>query len=238
MCAWTVEAGCDSSPGRASVRREGVASFFRRLAGCSLFGCAADLRRPRRKYLGGIVGRRTDFCDPVSVQLYTGADGLPDSGVHQLSEDDQGRVWIGTMGGLACLEDDRIRRWRPGTSHGVGHRLHGASLAREPEGKVIKGVGKEAQVIEVIKDNRYEEIKLYPDQEGGIKVGTSEGRFGRIEDDRFVVEKQGPVNCRVLLQIAKAPCGSVAMGQRLLCTITKMAISTRLTWPGWKPSLM
>ncbi len=87
------------------------------------------------------------------------------------------------------------------------HKVSALAIDREgqvwhgsPEGKVIKGVGKEAQVIEVIKDNCYEEIKLYLDQKGDIKVGTSEGRLGRIEDDRFIAEKQGPVNCRVVLQ--------------------------------------
>ena len=105
------------------------------------------------------------------------------------------------MGGLACLEDGRIRPVE------TGHKVSALAIDRQgqvwhgsPEGKVIKGVGKEAQVIEVTKDNHYEEIKLYLDQEGGIKVGTSEGRLGRIEDDRFIAEKQGPVNCRVVLQ--------------------------------------
>ena len=145
---------------------------------------------------GGLV-----FCDPVSVQLYTEADGLPDREVQQLSEDHQGRVWIGTMGGLACLEDGQIRPVE------TGNKVSALAIDREgqvwrgsPEGKVIKGVGKEAQVIEVTKDNRYEEIKLYLDQEGRIKVGTYDGHLGRIDDDRFIAEKQGPTNCRVVLQ--------------------------------------
>ena len=145
---------------------------------------------------GGLV-----FCDPVSVQLYTEADGLPDREVQRLSEDHQGRVWIGTMGGLACLEDGRIRPVE------IGNKVSELAIDREgqvwrgsPEGKVIKGVGKGAQVIEVTKDNRYEEIKLYLDQKRDIKVGTSEGRLGRIEDDRFIAEKQGPASCRVMLQ--------------------------------------
>ena len=151
----------------------------------------------------GLWGGGLVFCDPVSVQLYTGADGLPDREVHQLKEDHQGRIWIGTMGGLACLEDGRIR------SVETGHKVSALAIDRQgqvwhgsPEGKVIKGVGKDAQVIEVTKDNcyDYEEVKLYPDQEGSIKVGTSEGRLGRIEGDRFIAEKQGPVNCRVALQ--------------------------------------
>ena len=145
---------------------------------------------------GGLV-----FCDPVSVQLYTEADGLPDREVQQLSEDHQGRIWIGTMGGLACLEDGRIRPVETGNKVSeLAIDRQGQVWRGSPEGKVIKGVGKGAQVIEVTKDNRYEEIKLYLDQKRDIKVGTSEGRLGRIEDDRFIAEKQGPVNCRVMLQ--------------------------------------
>ena len=149
----------------------------------------------------GLWGGGLVFCDPVSVQLYTEADGLPDSGVHQLSEDHQGRIWIGTMGGLACLEDDRIRPVE------TGHKVTALAIDREgqiwrgsPEDKVIKGVGKEAQVIEVAKDHNAEEIMLYPDQEGRIRVGTSGGCLGRIEDDRFIAEQQGPDYCRVALQ--------------------------------------
>ena len=41
---------------------------------------------------------------------------------------------------------------------------------------------------------------LYPDQEGRIRVGTYDGHLGRIEDDRFIAEKQGPTNCRVAMQ--------------------------------------
>ncbi|MDE2705380.1 MAG: sigma 54-interacting transcriptional regulator, partial [Gemmatimonadota bacterium] len=145
---------------------------------------------------GGLV-----FCDPVSVQLYTEADGLPDREVQQLSEDHQGRVWIGTMGGLACLEDGRIRPVETGNKISelaidrAGEVWRGSS-----ENEVIKGVGKEAQVIEVAKNQNAEEIILYPDQDGRMRVGTTGGCFGRIEDDRFIAEKQGPTNCRIALQ--------------------------------------
>ena len=145
---------------------------------------------------GGLV-----FCDPVSVQLYTEADGLPDREVQRLSEDHQGRIWIGTMGGLACLEDGRIRPVE------TGNKVSELAIDREgqvwrgsSENEVIKGVGKEAQVIEVAKDQNAEEIILYPDQEGRMRIGTTGGCFGRIEDNRFITEKQGPTNCRVALQ--------------------------------------
>ena len=148
----------------------------------------------------GLWGGGLVFCDPVSIQLYTEADGLPDREVQQLSEDHQGRVWIGTMGGLACLEEGRIRPVE------TGHKVSALAIDREgqvwrgsPEGKVIKGVEKKAQVIEVAKDQNAEEIMLYLDHEGYIRVGTTGGCFGRIEDDRFIAEKQGPTS-RVAMQ--------------------------------------
>ena len=149
----------------------------------------------------GLWGGGLVFCDPVSVQLYTEADGLPDSGVHQLSEDHQGRIWIGTMGGLACLEDGQIRPVETGNKvSALAIDRQGQIWRGSPDDKVIKGVGKEAQVIEVAKNHIVEEVVLYLDQEGRMRIGTTGGCFGRIEDDCFIAEKQGPTNCRVALQ--------------------------------------
>ena len=149
----------------------------------------------------GLWGGGLIFCDPVSVQLYSEGDGLPDRAVQQLREDHRGRVWIGTMGGLACLEDGRIR------SLETGHNVSALAIDREgqvwcgsPEGEVIKGVGPEAQVIEVAEDHGRREIALYSDQEGRIRVGTTGGCLGRIEEGRFIAEQQGPNYCRVALQ--------------------------------------
>ena len=73
------------------------------------------------------------------------------------------------MGGLACLEDDRIHPVE------TGHKVTALAIDRQgqiwrgsPGGKVIKGVGKEAQVVEVPKacSHSHGEIALYPDQEG------------------------------------------------------------------------
>ena len=57
----------------------------------------------------GLWGGGLIFCDPVSIRCYTEADGLPDREVCHLGEDAAGRVWIGTMGGMACMEAGHIR---------------------------------------------------------------------------------------------------------------------------------
>ena len=99
----------------------------------------------------------------------------------RILEDHQGRVWIGTMGGLACLEDGQIR------SVETGYKVSALAIDRQgqvwrgsPDNKVIKGLGQEAQVIEVAKDHNAEEIILYSDREGRIRVGTTRGCLGRI----------------------------------------------------------
>ncbi len=60
----------------------------------------------------------------------------------KFAQDASGPLWIGTMGGLACLEDGRIRLVE------TGHKVSALAIDRQgqvwrgsPEGKVIKGVG-------------------------------------------------------------------------------------------------
>ncbi len=58
----------------------------------------------------------------------------------------------------------------------------------------------ETQVIEVAKDLGPQEIMLYADLAGRLRVGTATGRLGRIEGNRFIADRQGPDQCRVALQ--------------------------------------
>ena len=150
----------------------------------------------------GLWGGGLLFCDPVSVQLYTEADGLPDSEVRCLDEDGTGRLWIGTMGGLACLEDDRIRTVENGpmvsalVAEGPGPVWSGS-----PEGKVFKWTGKESRAIEVAETGSGEEVTaLRADGRGRVWAGTSRGRLGRIEADRFNSLAEGlPHECSAVL---------------------------------------
>ena len=131
------------------------------------------------------------FCDPFSRQLYTKADGLPDLQVRCLEEDGAGRLWIGTMGGLACLEDDRIR------SMEIGHEVWALEVdcwetlwIGNNESKVFKGAT-DPQVIAVPAEDNYEAIMgLCQDQTGRLWVGTHQGTLGWIEADRFIALKE------------------------------------------------
>ena len=147
---------------------------------------------------GGLV-----FCDPVSVQLYTEADGLPDCEVRCLGEDREGRLWIGTMGGLACREADRIRPVAPRrTVSTLVVDRQGQIWSGGPAGQVFKETGGEAQAIEVAETTHAEGIAgLWEDQAGNLSVCTSKGRLGRIAEDRFIERKERlSRDCTVALQ--------------------------------------
>ena len=150
----------------------------------------------------GLWGGGLVFCDPVRVQRYTEADGLPDREVRCLAEDREGRIWIGTAGGLACLADDRPRLVETGQAvSALAVDLQGAVWSGGPDGQVFKRTGKETQAIEVAA-GRHEEIAgLFLDRRGRMSVCTSEGRFGRIEEDRFTAfEESFSHPCRAVLQ--------------------------------------
>ena len=150
----------------------------------------------------GLWGGGLVFCDPVRVQRYAEADGLPDHEVRCLAEDREGRIWIGTAGGLACLEDDRIRRVEMGRAvSALMVNQQGQLWSGGPDGQVCKGTGQETQVIEVA-EGRHEEIaELFLDRRGRMSVCTSGGRFGRIEEDRFTAFKESfSYPCRAMLQ--------------------------------------
>ena len=151
----------------------------------------------------GLWGGGLVFCDPVSVQLYTQADGLPDSEVQCLSEDREGRLWIGTMGGLACRQDDRIRPVDPRREVStLVIDQQGQVWSAGPEGHIFKATGGEAEAIEGAETTLTEGIAgLWEDQAGRLNVCTSEGRLGRIEQGRFTpLAERFPRGCTVVLQ--------------------------------------
>ena len=150
----------------------------------------------------GLWGGGLVLCDPFSTQLYSEADGLPGREVRCLEEDREGRLWIGTAGGLACLEDDRLRPVETGQAvSALVLDLQGAIWSGGPSGQVCKGTGQETQVIQVAEGCHEEIAGLYPDRTGRMSVCTSEGRFGWIEEDRFIsFEERLSHPCRAVVQ--------------------------------------
>lgn len=151
----------------------------------------------------GLWGGGLVFCDPVSTQLYREADGLPDKDVRCLDEDREGRIWIGTARGLACLKGDRMRSVSTGgaVSSLVVDR-QGQLWSGGPDGQVCKWAEAEPRAIAVAEADHHEDIAaLCQDRAGRIRVCTSQGRLGWIEDDRFTAfEERLAHPCRAVLQ--------------------------------------
>ena len=151
----------------------------------------------------GLWGGGLIFCDPASIRRYTQADGLPDHEVRCLGEDHEGRMWIGTMDGMACMEEGQVRPVKTGEIISVlvvdGE---GQVWSDGGAGKVYKWEGQTPQAILVAEASQPEEIAgLCEDGQGRIWVGTFEGRFGWIEENRFTLLDEWFVNeLRALLQ--------------------------------------
>ena len=144
----------------------------------------------------GLWGGGLIFCDPVSIRRYTEADGLPDREIRHLGEDREGRMWIGTMAGMACMEEGRVC---PVETEEIVSAMvvdgEGQVWSGGGAGKVYKWEGQTPRAIPVAEGTQPEEIAgLCEDGQGRIWVGTSESRFGWIENDRFI-----PLECDTAL---------------------------------------
>ncbi len=140
----------------------------------------------------GIYNSSLVLFDPLSLKAYTEADGLPHRNVTCLEEDGAGRLWIGTEGGLAFLEDGRIHR--TGMSRGVSALGidRGEMLWIGEGNQVSKGLGERSQVIPLCSQDEYDfAIGLCGDKEGRFWVFTRGGKGGWIEGDRIVEPDQG-----------------------------------------------
>ena len=140
----------------------------------------------------GMYNRGLVLFDPLSFKAYTEADGLPHRNVTCLEEDGAGRLWIGTEGGLAFLEDGRIQRT------GMSRTVYALGVDGEEmlwvgeENQVFKGPGLRARGIPLCSQDEYDfAIGLRGDMEGRFWVFTRGGKRGWIEGDRIVEVDQG-----------------------------------------------
>ena len=147
----------------------------------------------------GLWGGGLIFCDPVSVRYYTEADGLPDHEVRHLGEDAEGRMWIGTMSGMAGMEDGRIQPLDQAES--VSALLvdqKGQVWSGGDAGRVYQWDGQTPQAIAAPAD---EITGLYEDGHGRIWVGTGQSGFGLVADGHFTrFSAWDAEECRALLQ--------------------------------------
>ena len=151
----------------------------------------------------GLWGGGLICCDPVSIRCYTEADGLPDRAVCHLGTDGAGRVWIGTMGGMACMEAGQIRSL--GADQPVSALLvdsAGQVWSGGDTGEVYKWAGQTPQAIAVDTESHAETITgLCEDAHGRIWVSTLAGSLGWIEAQRFArLDEWAGDECRALVQ--------------------------------------
>lgn len=151
----------------------------------------------------GLWGGGLIFSDPFSLRSYVEADGLPDCEVVRLGEDHEGRLWLGTMGGMACMEAGRIRTLAASEPvsalvvDGAGQVWSGG-----PAGWMYRWDDQVPNMIAVAEEIPDERVAgLHVDERGQVWLSTFEGRFGRIEDGRFIpIDAWAGVECRALLR--------------------------------------
>ncbi len=151
----------------------------------------------------GLWGGGLVFCDPVSIQYYTEVNGLPDREVLHLGEDAAGRLWLGTMSGMACMENGRIRPLdQVETVSALMVDGEGQVWSGGESGRVYQWEGQTPHAIAVDGETYSEKITgLCEDEQGRIWLGTLQGRFGWIEDNRFTpFDAWEGDECRALLQ--------------------------------------
>src|SRR5208337_3078677 len=53
------------------------------------------------------------------VANFTAREGIPDNNISQILEDDAGRLWLGSSGGIACVNKRRLEELATGKIHTV-----------------------------------------------------------------------------------------------------------------------
>jgi len=144
----------------------------------------------------GFWGGGVACCDPMSVQRLTEADGLPDEEVTGLAEDAGGRIWIGTMNGVARMERGQIEPleeegWPAIMATSLVVDRRGRVWSGSHQGKVYCWGDQNLQTLQIGEGSVAGRV-LYEDRQGELWVG-SEGGLERWEEGQFVPLVLDPV---------------------------------------------
>ncbi len=145
---------------------------------------------------GGLV-----LCEPLGLEYYTESSGSPEGSVTCLAEDGADRLWIGTEGGLSCLEEDRFRPIRMGQRVGALLVDRAGVLWMGSEARVCREPDNDPLQIPVALEDEWDFIRgMVLDRAGRILIFTRGGRLGWVEEDRMVeLEQELPGLCNVVL---------------------------------------
>lgn len=140
----------------------------------------------------GLWGGGLASLDPAGLERWGTEDGLPDQEVTSLARDAQGRIWAGTMTGVATVDPQTREVTVPDEGSGVVLAVsadmtgriwtggeHGRLLRRDTTGYTAFPVGAgEDDLVEC----------LWGDADGRMWWGTFCGRFGWVQgDEKHVV---------------------------------------------------
>ena len=145
--------------------------------------------------------------DASGVRVYSAAEGLADGFVRSVFEDDRGRLWVGTDGGLFLKNGAGFERWRSGQN---AEPLAVHSITEDREHRLWVGGSRlfsiDADGRETVyplpgafSQNRVKRIAQTSD--GTIWVGTVRG-LQRLRNGRFEVVPGISSTVRALLQTA------------------------------------
>jgi ligand-binding sensor domain-containing protein/signal transduction histidine kinase len=125
-------------------------------------------------------------------KFYSKQDGLPDRIATALLEDSDGRVWVGTYSGLACLVDGEVV-CKPMNEAGFGDLVN--TLFEDREGTLWAGARDGLYCIKPARFASYTTLEgltcnnamsVREDRDGAIWIATWSGGVNELKDGKFI----------------------------------------------------
>ncbi len=154
---------------------------------------------------------------PVStryvVEGWTVRDGLPQSSVTALTQDDDGFIWVATFGGVARFDGERFVRADAPRADMDGHRftslahVAGAIYAGTESGRLFRFEGAPARTVSEVELGLRDPLwDLLPDPDGTLWVAAGGAGLWAVRDDRAQKVEGGP---EVAFQLVHAADGAL-----------------------------